>query len=127
MTKLTSGFTLIELLVSIGIITLLMIAFLPNIIKAREGANNSSASNFTRSAINVSELRRTENGGEVVYPNATDCTPELWDALPRTVDSCQFRQDANATYVVVKSSSGKYFYFDGSSVRGPTGAPPNIW
>lgn len=123
----TQGFTLIEILIIIIIVAILASILIPSLLAARNAANNSNAQAVARNAVTISEIRRSENDGFVVYKENTECIPNLFNKLGDNIVLCQVRQDANTSYSLVKSSNGNYFTFDGSKMIGPFTTIPSGW
>ncbi|WP_103129100.1 prepilin-type N-terminal cleavage/methylation domain-containing protein [Deinococcus aerius] len=121
------GFTLIELLSVVAIISLILFFLFPNIISARAASNNNSAKSLARNAVTRAEIQRSSDNGKPIYTNLTPCAPAIFSELPANVSSCQVRQDENTSYVLVKSSDGAYFQFDGQQLLGPLATAPASW
>lgn len=119
------GFTLIELLIVIAVIATLVAVLFPVLASARIAANNSSAQSLARNMVTVSETQRAVE--TTLQLAAASCQPGLIGQLPPSVDTCQYRQDPNATYILVRSKTGAYFHFDGQRLQGPLAQAPGSW
>lgn len=122
----TQAFTLIELLIVIAIIGVLAAVLIPNLISARQAANNSGTMSLARNTVTLAEAKRSADGG-VPFPTVTGCAPAVVATLPDNVDTCQLHQDADATYVLARSKVGQYFHFDGATMNGPLSTAPTSW
>ncbi|WP_169405695.1 type II secretion system protein [Deinococcus apachensis] len=120
------AFTLLEVLLTASILLILLGLLIPNLIKARAAANNSSAQSLARNITNMAEIHRPENPGALIM-SRTGCAPTLISSLPSEVRSCQVYQDNNSTYVLTESTSDRYYYFDGQKIRGPLISIPSDW
>lgn len=121
------GFSLIELLIVIAVIGLLTTSLITLLRYAKQSANNGAAQSITRGIVNLSEINRSDNLGSPQYITATDCVNNIISVLPSSVIDCKLRQDLNTSYILVRSSSGAYFYFDGMRMNGPLQNPPTFW
>lgn len=119
------GLTLLELLAVAALLGVLAALFLLGLLKAQQGATATQALQLARHVATLAEIKRTDEG--TGYPFTTPCVPVLLASLPAAVPQCTFRQDENTTYVFTQSSSGKFFLFDGTGLRGPFQTPPASW
>lgn len=114
-----SGFTLIELLVVVAIMTVLSLALLPNLLRARYAADDGASKAYLREVSTAVEARRNFATGAL--PPASACYLLTSRAIePMSVTECTYTPDASGGYnVTVKSRSGKVFVFDGGYLREP--------
>lgn len=115
------------MLVVIAIIGILMAVLLPNLLNARRSANDADAKSFLRNMVTMAEIKRAENNDTALYISPVNCVPTFNPILPTSVETCQVRQDANASYALVESKTGNFFQFDGQSIVGPLAAAPAYW
>ncbi len=119
------GFSLIELLIVVAIILIIASIAIPNLLRARIAANESSAVSSIRQ-VNTAQVTYSSSYPTVGYaatmlslgpPAPTGCT----GVTPTSVSACLIDWLlANAT-VVATPKSGYYF-----AVGNPAGGPPNL-
>jgi type IV pilus assembly protein PilA len=119
------GFSLIELLIVVAIILIIASIAIPNLLRARIAANESSAVNSVR-VVNTAQITYQTSYPTVGYattmlslgpPAATGCS----GITPTSVSACLIDWLlANAT-VVATPKSGYYF-----GMGNPAGGPPNM-
>lgn len=122
-----SGFTLIELLIVIAILGLVSTFLIVSLKNARSAANNGAAQSIARDVVTLAEIKRAEQADAVQYTSTVECLNHVISSLPNSVVECKIKQDSNTSYALVRSSSGSYFYFDGSRLNGPLNEPPLTW
>lgn len=102
MKKSPSGFTLVEIMIVVAIIALLSAVLIPNMVRARVAANDSSAKATLKSISTALETYMTSNG---TYPTTTTA---LVGAAPPYLNKDYFNGPENGFTFTATLTAGTY-------------------
>ncbi|MBF6593935.1 MAG: prepilin-type N-terminal cleavage/methylation domain-containing protein [Thermaceae bacterium] len=121
------GFTLIELLIVIAIIAILAAVLIPNLLAARNRANDSATQAYIRSVVTGVEVLRDSVTGKLPATAPACNVAAGKTADPASVKSCAVilgTTNVDAFVVNATSVNGTAFTYDGSQVTTGTSTAP---
>jgi len=123
------GFTLIELLIVIAIIAILAAVLIPNLLAARNRANDSATQAYIRSVVTGVETQRDSVTGKLpsTAPACNVAAGKTSDPASVKAGTCAVilgTKNVDAFVVNATSVNGNAFTYDGSQITTGTSTAP---